>query len=94
MQKLCKGDKTPQSDQGPALQNTVRQPDEMIGLNPKLREDKDQIVLVKEEYQTDAKPERYVPIVTRPQLTFRFRFHELHMHITSLVPVLFLSTGK
>lgn len=65
LQKLPQEDKKPQSDQRAALQNTARQPDDLIGLNPKLGEDKDQIVSVKEEQQTDLKPERYVPEVCK-----------------------------
>lgn len=63
-QKISKEDKEPETDLGPALQDTATQPDELIALNPMLGEEKDQIVLVKEEEQTDLKPGRYVPMVT------------------------------
>ncbi|XP_017337325.1 tyrosine-protein phosphatase non-receptor type 2a [Ictalurus punctatus] len=56
-QNMSKEDKEPQTDLGPALQDTARQPDEMIGQISKLGSEKDPTVSVKEEQQADLKPE-------------------------------------
>ncbi|MCI4374431.1 hypothetical protein PGIGA_G00006050 [Pangasianodon gigas] len=55
--KMSKEDMEPQTDLGPALQDTAKQPDELIALISNLGEEKNQTVLVKEEQQTDLKPE-------------------------------------
>ncbi|XP_026781781.2 tyrosine-protein phosphatase non-receptor type 2a isoform X2 [Pangasianodon hypophthalmus] len=55
--KMSKEDMEPQTDLGPAVQDTAKQPDELIALISNLREEEDQTVLVKEEQQTDLKPE-------------------------------------
>lgn len=70
---MSKEDKEPQTDLGPALQDTARQPDEMIGQISKLGSEKDPTVSVKEEQQADLKPERYVPLVMSSFLNSGFR---------------------
>lgn len=81
----------PQTDLGFSLQYSARQPDELSGLSPKLGEEKDQKVLVKEEEQTDFKPERYVPMGMSATLAFWFRFHDLgYTHVDIFLSYLVL----
>lgn len=58
---MSKEDKGPWTVLGPALQDTAKQPDELVGLSPKLGQEKDQMVMVKEEQKPGLKSERYVP---------------------------------